>query len=208
MQRQSKATYAIILRALNIYEINEQNYTLIYDDKPGIVSKLHRPLTQTEQQTMTTDNLGGVQIHSSENAGKSFVIFASQLFTLAVTGTLRRADVPYKILQGFYKGEHETSYLISAEHFDEVDNAAILGRQESVLVLGPIERVRFKISPDGLTNDGARPATLHFLDGSLPVNLGYFVPCAKEDAEKADGFTLDNSTGQYYLCRHIGGSPL
>ena len=146
-----------------------------------------------------TDTLGGVQIHSSESAGNSYVVFASQYGESTIARYLRNLGASYKAIQGCYKGETEQAYIVNLSRYTATEKLTL--DQESVLVLGPVERVSF-VGANGLRQSGARPATLHFLKGRLPESLGYLIPVSEEEAKAQDAWSF--SDGQYYICRHIG----
>jgi hypothetical protein len=99
--------------------------------------------------------------------------------------------VPYRRVQGRYKGLTETSYISGAEHFHSVRYAPQMHGQESILVLGEQRR-----------SDRPRPAMLHYLDGRLPEPLGYFCPVSGDyiRKEKPDGYTYDLRDDQFYVC--------
>lgn len=146
-----------------------------------------------------TDTLGGVQIYSSESAGKSYVIFASAYWRTFVKRYLQSHSTPFKTLEGCYKGKTEQTYIVNLDRYAATEYLTL--DQESVLVLGPVERVSW-IGSNGLRQSGARPATLHFLKGRLPENLGYLIPVSEAEAKAQDAWSFSDS--QYYVCRHLG----
>lgn len=137
-------------------------------------------------------------------AGEPYIIFASETTTADVRAFLAHHAIPHKVLRGQYKSVREDAFLVPACYYGTLATQpagtlpgivdAILARQESVLVLGPIGR------------NGFRPATLHFLaPGVLPVSLGYFVTTPPDEAVRADAYTYDPATGEYFVCRHFSG---
>ena len=128
--------------------------------------------------------MSGIHGHSTTTADESYIIFSTHN-SVALTGM----NLELKPLMGSYKGTIEASWIINARHYDEIDNATILGEQESILILGPINGA-----------GGTRPATLHYLDGRLPESLGYFIEVPEGEALASDAWTLDGDT--YYVCKH------
>ena len=110
----------------------------------------------------------------------SYIVFS--------TNTPILSEFEVKQLEGCYKGTREVSFIANANDFIHLDRCAQFSGQESILVLGPANHANI------------RPATLHFLDGSLPEALGYMYPVTEEQALREDAWTRDGN--QYYVARH------
>lgn len=119
----------------------------------------------------------------------SFVIFSSHNLLNAMSAMALTA-IPFKVLLGSYKGEQEQSFMTGLEHLPAIESAGIIKGQESILIL------------EAETPKG-RPAYLRYVDGSAQddVSLGYFIAVPQSEAIKADGWTFDPVSGEYFTTR-------
>lgn len=116
---------------------------------------------------------------------RRFVVFASDFDRDTVERELKQNKTPFKCLQGCYKGELETSWLIPVEHFPLIHR--LVETQESVLVL------------EAMAKDGSRHATLHYISPSyLPRYIGNLREVSKDTALKLDAWSHDQNTGHYW----------
>jgi hypothetical protein len=102
-------------------------------------------------------------------------------------------DIPYKALNGSYKGKEEVSFLIRETDYSlvESDPAAWLEDQETVLVL----------SAQAPHRHGLRTATLIYLNDRPNEVLGSWLNVTKDEALSRDAWTLDPSTGEYWVTK-------
>ena len=114
----------------------------------------------------------------------------NQLNHRDLCNTLHRFKIPYKVVEGCYKGRKEAAVLFTAKK----RNVAVLyGRfynQESILEL-----------------DNERGASLTDLKTGDSEFLGFFIPVCKASALAEDAWTYDIENNQYYIvsdCR-LGG---
>ena len=136
------------------------------------------------------DNYSSNRPGDALSASQSYIIFASDLEGEGVELALKNSNIGYKSCIGAYKGEKEDSWMVNAEHFKpQSDLNYLLKNQESVLVVGPWQG----------GSRGKRSATLHYLNGSLPVALGALEPASKEEALEQDNWTLDIENNQYWV---------
>ena len=112
----------------------------------------------------------------------------------AVHTYLAKHQVPFKIVQGGYRhdnGEYVTEecVLFNAKHWMGIKH--LFHNEESVLVLGPLERQADK-----------RRAMLHYIRGKLPTDLGYFTRVSHNTAiaNKA-GYTYDPDRQTYFIAK-------
>jgi len=91
---------------------------------------------------------------------------------------------------GSYKGKQESAYVLPKVVFDffMFTNPSILHGQESVLILGTPEARNW------------RPATLRYLDGRLPKDLGMWIECTEKYALSMPDWSLFNN--RWYVCVH------
>lgn len=90
-----------------------------------------------------------------------------------------------KELVGQYKYQVEKSFIANEDTFKKIDHWTV--EEESVLVLSEAKE------------DGARPALLVY--GGHEVPVGDFRQCDQKEAEAHDSWTLDPTTGSYYICK-------
>lgn len=143
----------------------------------------------------------GVCSHSSPDAWQSFVIFAVDDCLGAENFTDWCATVGLSVteLQGSYKGEEETSYIMPAsDFFDKLPGkrghsvGSLWCRgQESVLHLSPPEK-RSRMW---------RTAYLLLSDKAIKIkHLGKFKQVRKTDAMKHDSWTHNPNNGGWFIC--------
>ena len=102
---------------------------------------------------------------------------------------LNAAGIRFKLVQGCYKGTPEHSFVISLDAFTATRETGILAGQESVLVIGP------------KPFNGDRPATLRFLDASVPpIDLGTFQVWEGDGVPPVDAWTYDPLSETYFIC--------
>lgn len=109
-----------------------------------------------------------------------------------VSPTAYRGGIPYKALEGSYKGKREPSWIINARDWRRLADSGWIDQEESVLHLGAWE-------------GGGRPATLWYREfpaagESRAVPIGKFHQEGRAYAVQQDAWTLDPSTGEYYTC--------
>jgi len=90
-----------------------------------------------------------------------------------------------KELRGSYKGKQEVSFITPEDVYRKIDHWTV--EEESVLILHEA------------MHDGARPAMLEY--GGRAVPAGMFRQCGQKEAESNDSWTLDPTTGCYYICK-------
>ncbi len=115
-----------------------------------------------------------------------YVIFASDESASYTREFLDKCGIGYKVLQGRYKGEDETSYIINKHN--EYMIAPLIEQQESVLELTSIGK------------SGNRRALLKLHTGQI-IPLGEFVHASVAEAQSAEAYTFDPATQTYYVAR-------
>lgn len=125
---------------------------------------------------------------------EQFVIFAADNDKGSIlTYALRNHGIGFKQLDGSYKGERETSYIVNARNWERIRSFWLIEGQESILHLGPFL-------------NGGREATLYYAEpviASLDVRdepIGTFRQTTKEYALKQDAWTFDPSEAAYFIC--------
>ena len=96
---------------------------------------------------------------------------------------LNKDKIPYKQVDGCYKGLTEKSVVVPAVYESEVRALCKEYGQESYLSI-----------------DHERHAVLEYLDGSSE-SLGYFQPIPAEKLQTYDSWTYDRKTDTYYIVR-------
>ena len=105
---------------------------------------------------------------------------------------LERENIPFKIVEGGYRNREgiyktEMSFLFPAGYWLNLISWFLVYKQESVLILD-------KLTPQG------RRATLHYLDTSLPIDIGWFTEVSRDTALTNDaGYTFDPEQGTYFI---------
>lgn len=112
-----------------------------------------------------------------------YMIFASDLGHAETVKLLDANLIPFKAVNGCYKGIKERAYVTLAGY--GVRALGILDKQESVLLLGKRQ-------------GDIRKARLQYSDGRV-VEIGDFTESTKDAALKQDGYTEDN--GNYYIVK-------
>lgn len=106
--------------------------------------------------------------------------------TRIVERILKHKGIPYKAVNGYYKGVHEVSLLVADKHVSLIKQLCQLFEQESYLLV-----------------DDNRNAELHFMTGILGVThwnrLGLWQNVCKSIAESQDSYTSDEH-GNYWIC--------
>lgn len=123
---------------------------------------------------------------------EQFVIFAVDKGSDDIlTAALYLHEIGFKELEGSYKGERETSYIVNARNWERIRSFWPIENQESILHLGPFL-------------NGGREATLYYAsslhDQSNEQPLGTFRQTTKEYALKQDAWTFDPSETAYFIC--------
>lgn len=139
--------------------------------------------------------------HSSNVGADSFTIFAvspSIVVNAAFVGFLVDENIGYKPLRGMWKGQSELSYIVNNNDFATIVQHGWLAGQEAILHLGPAD------------SRDRRPAKAVYLDqhgwpsedrSGAEKDMGVFVSVPREEAVLSDGWTVDISTGEYYICK-------
>lgn len=138
----------------------------------------------------------GIAQHSSP--GNNWVIFsvskgtdahADWVNTCLTINTLEDNKIPFKRLEGTYKGSaKETSFIINEQYSDKALEIAVAFNQDSVLLLDNHKHGLYK-------------ATLLYIDGHLEP-LGYLRSVGKEIAESQQSYTFDPSQDKYFITTH------
>jgi hypothetical protein len=114
-----------------------------------------------------------------------YVIFASDFPENKTREILADRNIPFKVLQGKYKGINEISYIVPMG--SDIYPTGILDKQESMLFLG-------------VNENGNRKAELVFIDGvTSDMDLGFFTEVTKEQAENSEAYTRDGD--KYFICQ-------
>jgi hypothetical protein len=87
---------------------------------------------------------------------------------------LEKSGIPYKILDGVYKGVSETSFLVNAKYENQVMELAKAAKQESVLFV-----------------DINRNAYLIYLDNNKTEKLGILTRVSEDKALTLDAYSKD-----------------
>ncbi len=127
-------------------------------------------------------------IYFENNAARAvgverYVIFSVRpADRLQALSALRRWGINHKTVQGLYRDTLETSYVVNHKDWCAVRRFVwwAVSEQESVLHLGPVDRVQ-----------DARPAVLEYLHGGAPEFIGWFYAVSRGAALKAAGWTCD-----------------
>lgn len=99
-------------------------------------------------------------------------------------GMLKQRRIPFKVVQGFYKGVAEVSVMIPGSKSEFAMRMATHYKQESVLII-----------------DEHKEARLHYLQSGIELDLGKFSPVDEATALKHDSFTFDPVYKTYYVCK-------
>ncbi len=103
----------------------------------------------------------------------------------AVIDALATLEAPFKTLHGSYKGVEEQSFLIAGEYYTWlVWHICKKYDQESFIKSGPF-----------------RDSQLIYLDGREPEDIGVLQPVSEKEALASDGWTYDEETGEYWVCK-------
>lgn len=121
-----------------------------------------------------------------DHNNETYVIFASHIPDYAVRQTLADASVPFKPLQGVYKGKKERSYIVNEKDMFKVVMEGLVSNEESVLLL------------KGMQENG-RPAELIYKKDLSHEPIGFFKEATKEYAMQQDNYTHDPVSGAYYV---------
>lgn len=97
-------------------------------------------------------------------------------------------DIGHKKLIGHYKGQTETSYIINSVDMDQPGMVEWFKDQESVLELGPKDKL------------SRRVATLVFIQSGDRLSLGRLQSVTRREAEANGDWTYDPTTDEYYIC--------
>jgi hypothetical protein len=131
--------------------------------------------------------------HSSRAGSQQYVILAVDQVA-AFKGFLVDMKIGWKPLKGMYNGRVEDSFIINADYLHTVMTHGWLAGQESVMVLGITD------------SRDRRPAHLMYLsdDGDMSHGkankpLGVLQSVSREEAQAQDNYTLDLTTGEYYI---------
>lgn len=123
---------------------------------------------------------------------RKFVIFASPVPRIKVMKTLKSKHIPFKFVQGCYKGMREDAYLIASDDLKAVKEIGLLEGEESVMHLGHYDHT------------GERRAWLEhlriYMSGNIE-DLGYFIQVSEAQAKDCDGWTFDPQTSLYYTTK-------
>lgn len=137
----------------------------------------------------------GIQSHSKQSK-KAFIFSVSQekLDTrvnvdnyLVAKDLLELRGLQYKELTGCYKGQKELSLLVHEEALKAVEHLVNKYNQECYLEL------------DSIGAHGLRRATLVYRSPAKRKFIGYFRSRNKCVAERHDSYTIDKSTGLFYI---------
>lgn len=142
----------------------------------------------------------GVKASSLPSAGESYYIIGIPNGDLSRTQKVLSFDNPinHKMLRGRWEGVDEDCFIINAKDYYRASLRLAVYMQKCVLHLGPLVK-------------GRRAATFFDTNGlgdiiSAGTFAGDFYETTKECAEKQNAFTLDPSTGCYYIIGEmIGG---
>jgi hypothetical protein len=108
---------------------------------------------------------------------------------MLVESLLKTAQLDYKELGGMYKGTPEQSFLVVAP-FGHLSP-----------VLANIRKIAKRYNQESILYiDNEKNAYLDDLIGQVE-KIGKLTPTTQEDAVKQDGYSLDLSTGQYYVIK-------
>ncbi len=102
---------------------------------------------------------------------------------------IRKLGLPFKCLVGSYEGTLEDSYLITYETMSNLRKIEILAdkfSQESILILNE-----------------DRDTFLYYLDGTAYDDLGKFTEVSRAKAYENKNWSLDLSTGRYYITEGV-----
>lgn len=137
----------------------------------------------------------GVAGHSTPDIWQEFVVFAVD------NDAAFQVDFPNAVvLNGCYKGETETSYIVSHTDFIPIELSNHLNNQESILYLEKPEK----------RSDLRRKAYLYYQDkpkgvwGTFIADeefIGYMVQVPKAEALTYDAWTHNPNNGAYWVCK-------
>jgi homospermidine synthase len=97
----------------------------------------------------------------------------------------KACNIPFKLVQGVYKGNKELSFIIDLKYQNAAMELARQYNQESVLVVDSIGKATLKYLPMSIESD---------------TSLGYFQETTETIAKSHDAYTYDIDTGIYYIC--------
>lgn len=137
----------------------------------------------------------GIQGWSTQCPFDSYVIFCVGQSILRQKQFMAWAEaqqIGFKALCGSYKGQSENSFIVNQKDF--LRCGVWWKGEESALILSKLYR-------NG-TLYGSRKATLYYIDrrpGGWHKEIGSFRNVSREYALKQDNWTLDPTTGEYYV---------
>lgn len=117
---------------------------------------------------------------------EQYIIFASDESDEHTIDHLNACRISFKQLQGRYKGEDETSFIINKREHPLIE--PLIENQESILELSKVQA------------NGLRMAGLSFKHG-LHTMLGNFIPVSESEAKNNDAYTYDPNTEIYYITK-------
>lgn len=137
----------------------------------------------------------GVCTHSADNFWQDYAVFSVGDHGVndgAFIAYCKDNNLPFKPLEGSYKGVKETSFIMPRKSYERALKDGWLVGQESVLLLS---------TPHSLGGGQSyRDATLLFLETGDTLALGHFVPRHKDYALAQEAWTFDPATGTYFVC--------
>ena len=155
---------------------------------------------------MSNDNKGGVWGESTHDFWNTeYAIFsidgednwaARAAFDCFLTGL----NIPYKRLEGCYKGVKEHSWIVKRHDFDILRlKTYFTDGQESVLIVSKSFRDPFAGRFTPTRNAMVSRATLHFLADGREVDLGILRPVSQKVALQEEAYTYCPLTGLYWV---------
>jgi len=110
---------------------------------------------------------------------------ANYMNTIKVESMLKRTNIPFKAVQGVYKGTKEESFIIDLKYINAAMELARHYNQESILVIDANSNATLKYMPVTVESDSY---------------LGIFQEVLESTAKTLDAYTYDIETGTYYAC--------
>lgn len=135
---------------------------------------------------MTTDNVTQfTKVNETlKSIASEFIVFASDQTTAKTMSRLVAEGISFKVLLGSYKGEKETSFMITIKDVSPI--VGLIKDQESILSLSNRQK------------DGSREAQLVFVNTGESKSIGMFNEITEEQANSQDSWSFDPTLNQYF----------
>jgi hypothetical protein len=116
---------------------------------------------------------------------EQFVIFETHLTETETREELVRMMIPFKVVEGKYKGKVSPAFVVNHRHFARLGYLVVT--QESVLILSEV------------LNGGLRVAEIVDVSSGEAREIGFFNPSTEVYAKSRENYTYDFTSNQYFV---------